>query len=119
MQLTETLEELLELFGARITAKSPIDYTVNSTKGLPERIAGIVISTNIEIPYAPQQILGKLTPEHFTTGSASYTYVFPSGSEAALRALLFLATEKERYEKFCKSIDDEITEELGISEKSV
>lgn len=109
MQLTQTLEELLQMFGAHIIHYNNIEYCVTTSKPLPLEVSNLATNLDMSTTINPIKVLGKIT----------YDYTFAADSREAIRALLFLATEKERYEKFCKSIDEEITEELGTPDTQV
>ena len=117
MQLTETLEELLGLFGAKIVHYSKDDFVVSTNKALPQSVMPLIngYSTSIDAPAV--QILGKFDVEEFTQGKVTHEYEFDNDKKEALRALLFLATEKERYDKFCEAFDQEVEEELDSQEQ--
>ena len=119
MRLEQTLDELLELYGAYMIMSTPSNFTVSTQKALPDTVQKIAISINMDRPVTPITATSGRPISIAEVGPTSYTYEFPDSAREALRALLFLATEKERYNKFCKSIDNEITEELGSSEEQV
>lgn len=113
MKLTETLEELLEMFGARMVSESADgSYSITSHKGLPYSATRLISAMSMSA--AAITALGK--PQVIDYDHQDISYDMKPGSQEALRALLFLATEKERYQKFCKSIDEEIIEELDTNE---
>jgi len=115
MQLTETLEELLQLFDARIISKDHFSFIILVNKALPSSVIPLIHSISSQLPI-PLNLTGRVTPIEYSLPPTA-EYEFKNESEQALRALLFLATEKERYDKFCKSIDNEIREELGTQEE--
>lgn len=119
MQLTQTLEELLQMFGAHIIHFNTVEYCVTVNKSLPPEVAKLALNVNMSVPMQAVDILGKTQVAEQMFGTATYDYTFAADSKEAVRALLFLATEKERYDKFCKSIDSEITEELGTPDTQV
>lgn len=116
MQLKETLDELLYMFGAHVIKYDSSEFTVTTSKALPIDLNKIATSYNIEVPYTPV-ITSNGTIMRDAQERATYTYVFPAESKEAIRTLLFLASEKQRYEAFCESIDNEVTEELGTIEE--
>lgn len=113
--LTHTLEELLEMHGARITSKD-VDgyYRVEKTDGskpFPEDINPLVNSISVDKPMPIHTFSGKIIADSPTPAVISVE--FKPDSEEALRALLFISSEKERYKKFCKDIDKDIEQELS------
>ena len=117
MQLTETLEELLDLFNAKIHAIGPDYFKVHAHKALPQSVDKIAKEVNMSISTMPVHILGKTDVQDLVKGEVSYEYEFNDDAKEALRALLFLATEKERYEKFCEAFDVEVEEELDSKQE--
>lgn len=117
MQLTETLDELLDLFHARICALGPDYIRIHSMKQLPETVNKIAEEVSVSMSSTPIFTKGGYGAVEIMSGTPSYEYRFNNDAREALRALLFLATEKERYDKFCKSIDTEIEEELSDTEE--
>lgn len=113
MQLNESLEELLSIFNATIIDSDKNNFVVESSKSLPESINKIAKEVNIAVSTMPQYSLGKTAPQDLSIiGQTSYRYEFRNNAKEALRALLFLATEKERYNKFCEAFDNEVEQEL-------
>lgn len=116
MQLTETLEDLLKLFNAKITAYSDSEFIVESDKALPDTVHSVATNVEITMSTMPMKILAKTAVQDLV-GEVNYEYVFNDDAKEALRALLFLATEKKRYEKFCEAFDEEVKEELSDNNK--
>lgn len=112
MQLNESLEELLKMFNASIIDSDKSSFIVESSKFLPESINKIAKGVYITVSTLPQQSLGKTAPQDLDIDQTSYRYEFKNNAKEALRALLFLATEKERYNKFCEAFDKEVEQEL-------
>jgi hypothetical protein len=112
MQLTDSLEHYLRLFHATITYSSKDEFTVEGDKPLPDSVSKIAKNVNISVSTMPIHVLGKDAIEDLV-GEVNYEYVFADDAREALRALLFLATEKERYDKFCEAFDEEVEEELS------
>ena len=90
-------------------------YSIVSCNSLPHSANPLISGMSMSAPI-PAYSIGNAEAVNYVSGHSSITYDMKPGSQNALRALLFLATEKERYQKFCKSIDEEITEELGTNE---
>lgn len=111
MQLTETLEDLLKLFYAKITAYSDSEFIVESDKALPDTVQGVASNIEITMSTTPMKLLGETTVQELV-GQVNYEYTFKTDAKEALRALLFLATEKERYDEFCEAFDKEVEQEL-------
>lgn len=111
--LTQTLEGLLLLYRARITSESDTEFEVVCHGSLPNTVQSLCLSINVSMP---SYLIDAINEERTQYLHATSEYTFPIEAKEGLRALLFLASEKRRYEAFCNSIDEEITQELGTSE---
>lgn len=117
MQLTQTLEELLDLYGAKIYFNNDNSFVVTSPRALPDTVNKIAKEFSISfyfIPYYGMDRGHSALSESFV--EKKITYEFAQDTHQALRALIFLATEKERYNKFSQSIDTEIEQQLSDKE---
>ena len=116
MQLTQTLEELLDLFGAKIIRiEYGVSFEVRTHKMLPSSVTAI--AQTIDSTGSIELDIFSMSPSNYS--EFTYTYTFKDDAKEPLRALLFLASEKERYVAFCKHTDDEIEQELDSSQKEV
>lgn len=112
-KLIYTLDELLEMFNAIIVYKhSDGSYVVSKQGGedFPVDAGHLVNSVRVDSPMPIHTFSGKVIAE---VGPITTTIEFKRDTEQTLRALLFLHSEKMRYKKFCKDIDQEIDIELS------
>ena len=110
----ETLEYLLSMYQARIISINSYEVNIIAFGPLPESVSKLASFTKMSIPVALEII--ENTPVEYNS-PVEYEYTFPIEHVDSIRGLLYLATEKQRYEAFSKSIDDEITEQLGTLEE--
>ena len=116
MQLNESLEELLNIYGARIISENSNTFYVmqGENKPFPDEVKKIALSINMSHGSYAIPILGRFEVEEFETlNPPTVEYEFDLNHKQALRALLFLDCEKERYQEFCKLFDEDIDEELS------
>jgi hypothetical protein len=113
LEIEETLDELLEFHGARMHSISPTEILIHTHTALPESVQSLAIRVDVTVPSMPINILGSSKPVEMQTLSADYEYTFSSDHYKVLKGLLYLASEKQRFEAFSRSIDTEIEEELG------
>lgn len=112
LDIKETLEELLLIYNACIISINSSKIKISSQQPLPNEVRTLATYIEVSMSSFDMAVLGKHTmcTESLKT---DYLYVFEAAQYNIIKGLIWLASEKQRYEAFSKEIDKEIVEELS------
>ena len=117
LDIKETLEELLSLVGAHVVSIDNKEMVISSHNMLPQQVHNLTTRISITMTSLDFTVIGKTTPLQTQSLRADYLYTFEATQFNIIKGLLWLASEKQRYEAFSKEIDKEIIEELNSKEE--